>query len=157
MICCDCSVFWQPLLQASNGHLKQIAARRWYFLTALQPITCQKHKHTCVDTQHASPAQQLQPNTTTVLPRFTSPYAHTTVLSLQMSWQMHASLQSEYCCANIVSWYSKVGPPYSKALLLMCLSYACVGFCYMHLDYVCGSAACVVAYLYLQSETYTSI
>ena len=74
-------LLWLQCLSATvatsdDGHLEQIAARRWFFLTALQPITCQKHKHTCTDIQQASPAQQLQQNTETVLPRFTSLYIH---------------------------------------------------------------------------------
>ena len=139
-----------------NGHLEQIAARRWYFLTALQPITCQKHKRTCVDIQHASPAQQLQQNTATVMPRFTSPYAHTAILSLQTS---ACRLAVKILLCQFCGLISDSGTSIQQGIASDVLVSIAVCMCrlLLHLNLMCGSASCVVTCLDLQSDTCISI
>ena len=81
-IVCSSQLAWvKPTWQICMRH---VCKRTYLNPKPLQPITCQKHKRSCVDIQHASLAQQLQQNTATILPRFNSPYAHTAVLSLQI-------------------------------------------------------------------------
>ena len=125
-------------------HQLASVAGRWHFMTALQPMTCQKLKHACVDIQHASLAQQLLQNYAIVLPRITS---HAELVSCPEFADIlinacKPAVRVLLCRCGLLenSWISILQRFASNVLISIAV---CMG----------GSASCTVICLYLQSET----
>ena len=120
-------------------------------------MICQKHKHACVDIQHASLAEQLQQNAATVLPRFTShpmpiqlfcPHESVNILINACKPAVRVLLCH---CGLIADSGTSIQQGFASDVLVSIA--VCMCRLLLHLNYMCGSASCIVTCLYLQSET----